>query len=596
MSQFKKKLILELNDNLKNSSEIVEKDPIFGLISDFQLIEDILNKKECNLKLLYFNRKKIHDILYKSKKIININEMQNTQLSNYFYLISLIEDNKYIINYGYNFDFIKNIYDKQLENEKNNKLKIILSIIILKLISNYKGTNNYEEAEDDTKIAEISNNIKSIINNCNMKDFDIDLNGMNENNINEKIKIYQIYSDIINKIILSDKIDDNKFVNNILIEELNLLDFQKIYITKNMFVELTKIFNENNDKIKKYIITDLKDFNNNYIINFYFILFKYILKLPIYIYYIPFLLKIKKTFHNLIKKNKDTTYYEEITNKEYFNYIYDFITDNEYYKVIDNKINKKKDQKSTKLTEGLPSKSNKTIDDDNSSKIIYKKINPNFNDKKSIPPCNDNIIINRQENKNNIYGQNLNPSKINLNQNIKETINDKVNESNKTKLSVITKNIIETNEIQTQKSKDNIVIPNYSNINSSSKKNNEVQLSESVWKLYNIPILYITKKNIIKFIKKNKFNYKDNNNKNISKDVVNFISDNSKGKDMLNDIKIAPNNNNELQTIKYIPIIRTQNPNRSNDDDKEYSIIKFKSIIKSLKEKRYLLKKWTMVI
>ena len=65
---------------------------------------------------------------------------------------------------------------------------------------------------------------------------------------------------------------------------------------------------------------------------------------------------------------------------------------------------------------------------------------------------------------------------------------------------------------------------------------------------------------------------------------------------MLNDIKIAPNNNNELQTIKYIPIIRTQNPNRSNDDDKEYSIIKFKSIIKSLKEKRYLLKKWTMVI
>ena len=149
---------------LKNSSEIVEKDPIFALISDFQLIEDILNKKESNLKLLYFNRKNIHEFLDKSGKIINTNKLKNLELSDYFYLISFIEDNNDLIDYEYDFDFIKNIYDKQLVNEKNNKLKIILSIIILKLMSNFKQTDCCDETKDNTKIAKISQNIRTIIN------------------------------------------------------------------------------------------------------------------------------------------------------------------------------------------------------------------------------------------------------------------------------------------------------------------------------------------------------------------------------------------------------------------------------------------------
>ena len=54
-------------------------------------------------------------------------------------------------------------------------LTFIYTINLPKLISNYKGTNNYDETEDVTKIAEISDYIKTIINNANMKDFDIDL-------------------------------------------------------------------------------------------------------------------------------------------------------------------------------------------------------------------------------------------------------------------------------------------------------------------------------------------------------------------------------------------------------------------------------------
>ena len=68
-------------------------------------------------------------------------------------------------------------------------------------------------------------------------------------------------------------------------------------------------------------------------INFYYILFKYILKYQIYIYQIPFLLKSRKNILELIKsnlkeiKNKDI---KDIYNK--FEYIIDFFTDSKYYK------------------------------------------------------------------------------------------------------------------------------------------------------------------------------------------------------------------------------------------------------------------------
>jgi hypothetical protein len=108
---------------------------------------------------------------------------------------------------------------------------------------------------------------------------------------------------------------------------------------------------------------------------------------------------------------------------------------------------------------------------------------------KSIPPfirelSNGNIIISRQENKINIYDQNLNLLKINLIHNANDNTNDNIND-NSTKLYVITKNIIETNESQIQKSKDHIEIINCSNIISSYKKNNKLKLySESVMTLY----------------------------------------------------------------------------------------------------------------
>ena len=45
-----------------------------------------------------------------------------------------------------------------------------------------------------------------------------------------------------------------------------------------MFDELSKTLNINEDYIKKYIIKEINDLDNDNIINFYYILFKYILK------------------------------------------------------------------------------------------------------------------------------------------------------------------------------------------------------------------------------------------------------------------------------------------------------------------------------
>jgi len=61
---------------------------------------------------------------------------------------------------------------------------------------------------------------------------------------------------------------------------------ENIYITKTMFDEINRLFG--NEKFKNYYynIISFRDLNNTRITNFYFLLFKYILKNPIYIYHI----------------------------------------------------------------------------------------------------------------------------------------------------------------------------------------------------------------------------------------------------------------------------------------------------------------------
>ena len=304
-------------------SEIYNKEPIMYLISNFTEVCDILEHKEFDIiKLLYMNKNNIHKILYDSEEIINLTfDMIKNGLSNYFYLLLLLEENPDIINYNYSIDFIESIYN-QLIVEIDNKFKIIIiSKLILELINNFRQIDGNDEDNEYSKLIEIENNINN--NNINsIKEGNILFDFSKDVITNNKID--KIYIDIINILIKTNKIDDYDYTYNI----IKKLDLENIILTETMFDELSDILNEK-EYMKNYII-DSKDFIfNNKIINFYYILFKYILKNSIYIYQNKFLLNARK---NIIKFSKQLSTNNLLDDKkEMIKYILSFITDSKYY-------------------------------------------------------------------------------------------------------------------------------------------------------------------------------------------------------------------------------------------------------------------------
>ena len=85
---------------------ILEKDPLMNLLEKFIEIECLLelNPHEV-IKLLYFSKTKVHDILYEEEQIICIDKgekfyNEKLKLSYNFYLNLLISDNATITNYN----------------------------------------------------------------------------------------------------------------------------------------------------------------------------------------------------------------------------------------------------------------------------------------------------------------------------------------------------------------------------------------------------------------------------------------------------------------------------------------------------------------
>ena len=94
-----------------------------------------------------------------------------------------------------------------------------------------------------------------------------------------------------------------------------------------MFDELKKVFDSNEDYIQNYNIDTFDDLKNSKIINFYYLLFKYIFKNSIYIYNINFLYNNRK---NIIKIIKDEKQLYKITDEKVKDII-NLITDSKYY-------------------------------------------------------------------------------------------------------------------------------------------------------------------------------------------------------------------------------------------------------------------------
>ena len=196
--------------------------------------------------------------------------------------------------------------------------------MIIKNLDFNKNNNNI----DKTKI-KFKDNF-GLIEGLNIYDNET----VNVNIIFNKKKADEIYSDILNALIRTNNIVNYEFSYNI----IKKLDLENIYITETIFNKLDEIF-KNEDYVKNYVINFIKDDINNKIIddlnnnenkvNFYYILFKYILKNPIYIYQIPFLNNARKniikykTFLSINKQNNNIF--------EKLKYIYSFFCDTKYY-------------------------------------------------------------------------------------------------------------------------------------------------------------------------------------------------------------------------------------------------------------------------
>ena len=318
-----KKILLSIFE-FNSAYSIISNDPFVKLVSNFEEIEQILKIDKFEIiNYLYFSRKKIHNILYDDENEIQINYAEKNSTSYYFYLSLLIAENLEIVNYKYSFDFVKKVFDKEKSINNNHKYELaVMSKMLCVLINNFKGVFDFidddeKNEEELKKIDEENNEIlannKTIFNEINLN-FD-------ETNLNS---IEEIYIQIIIHLIKLKKFEDFEYTYNI----IKQLDLENIAITKYMFDKLSKIFDEKAEYINDYKITKKEDLFNEKKINFFYILLKYILKSPFYIFQISLLYKLKKFVMELLRSNQISK--KEIKSNK-LQYLLWVLMDSEYY-------------------------------------------------------------------------------------------------------------------------------------------------------------------------------------------------------------------------------------------------------------------------
>ena len=279
------------------SLDCLIKAPLNNLISTFEDLGKLLEfYKENNLNIpenIYFCMTNFHTILYNNEETIDIASYNiKIDLNNLFFLDLLIMENLETLNYEYSFDFIKKIHDSN--KEAKSLRKVIISKIILELLKNYEGLDEYDESEDKEKVDELRNENEKIIQD-NIGDLKkLDSIFTDDYIKNEKLDV--LYINIIGKLITSKKFEDNDYISDIMIQ----LDMENIHLSNEMFEKLSKFLIESN--LEEYAISKKEDLDNEKKINFYYILFKYVLKNPFFLYRNDFLIKTRKVIIELLRK------------------------------------------------------------------------------------------------------------------------------------------------------------------------------------------------------------------------------------------------------------------------------------------------------
>ena len=306
-------------------------DPLFQLISNYSEIESLSNFfKFDNLQFLYSNRTKINKILLDFDVIITIFiNKRIVNIKDYYYLSLLVYDNRIMINYKFPINVIFKL-NKYLDNINEPLKKIIISKLLIDLTKYYMDLDEFNENRDYLELEEIIDKCKNILKKY--------LYFLDELNIKLTVEdltknyyfktIDEMYKLIIISLIKNDKLSNYEYAYNI----VNQMNLEAIYLNEGIINSLSEILDEKYSFIIKYKIKGVEDLFDNKKINFYFILFRYILKNSIYLYYIPFLLKGKNNILKIIKSRNFLSYFNlNNNNKKKIEYNLKFFCDCRYY-------------------------------------------------------------------------------------------------------------------------------------------------------------------------------------------------------------------------------------------------------------------------
>ena len=176
------------------------------IIRNYDEIKDLRKANEGQiLKIFYFYRNNIQDILYESNNVIDIKDLYNEiEFSELFYL-SLLLYNSNLVNFDFSFDFIKKFDSKK---EENYIKQIILSKIIIILIDYTKVLYIYYQNQNELEKIRIRN-IGIIANNLELFNKEFKLKYDIKSFLNTKIDY--IYKEIIVSFIKENKFDNNNY-------------------------------------------------------------------------------------------------------------------------------------------------------------------------------------------------------------------------------------------------------------------------------------------------------------------------------------------------------------------------------------------------
>ena len=282
----------------------------------------LLSKKNI-FELIFFNKGPIHNNLYQEDNYIEIISEENSKSLKYCFFLSLLINDTSYLNYIYNIKYIQDIF-KIMEEKENSLIKIIFSKIICDLIYYYKETEKYKEEEEEEELTQKLDICDKNINNIDTLGLGLAKDDIKNNNIEI------IYSKIIFYFLKNNNFEDYEKTYDF----LDKLKLGEINITQNLMKDLLIIFEKENEILNKYKICEIDDLKNIEKINFYYFLFKFILKNDIYLYQIPFLLKIKKNILKFVKSGNDISH---VINNKIKKFILKFFIGEEYNIVLKTK-------------------------------------------------------------------------------------------------------------------------------------------------------------------------------------------------------------------------------------------------------------------